>query len=95
MAGGGGVGTDKRFDQRALRFPAIHWIIREVLRDYEGSTRPSKISPGGHALASLSLSSRSPGLSSIVVSHESIYKMVPTYRRRPVDKRLSLSRELC
>lgn len=33
---GGGAGTDKRFDQRAPCFPAIHWIIREVLRDYDG-----------------------------------------------------------
>lgn len=52
---GGGAEKDKRSDQRTLHFPAIHWIIREVLRDYKRGTRPSKISSGGHAFFSLSL----------------------------------------
>lgn len=51
---GGVAGTDKRFDRRVLTFAfpslslvaAVHWIIREILRGYDGGARPSKISFG-------------------------------------------------
>lgn len=67
------------------------------MRDYEEGTRPPKIQlvSDGHALSSvsfsfsLSLSDPFAMIFRIAVSPRSIYEMVPSYRHRLVDRRLS------
>lgn len=87
---GGGTETDKRFR-------SAHSSLSRHTLDYP---RDFARLPRGHSAVedqlrrsctSLSFSIVSRSLPPIVVSHGSIYKMVPTYRRRAVDERLSVS----